>query len=491
MNEALKGAEVLGYTLVEPIGEGGMAEVWRGEHPTLGTSVAVKVMNPVLARQSDLVGRFQDEAKVQVKLQHPNIVRLENFSLDPLAMLMEYIEGRSLSEVIGREVGAMPVPRALPMMIQILDAVGFAHDNGVVHRDLKPSNVMVDADDKIKVMDFGIAKVLGSSGRTRTGTAMGTPAYMSPEQIKGAKDADHRSDVYALAITFYEMLAGRTPFEASKETDSDFELMDAQVNKVPPDPREFYPAISQAMVDMLMRGLEKAPEGRYQSVAEMRTALLDAAEEQAPASVVSKPTVIEGPVTTPPKRTATVVEESGPSEGENNPARTVAPPPVDSVGGLQGAGQWTSRKPLIAAAVGGGSILLVVLALVVGGSKEDNGDLESSAVEAPNETVQPDPVPVPSSTPSAPSVHWYCLCYAEKSSGSPEPATACRSTREQCLKLQKLAARGIRSFVANSVTRTCQHFYSAHPGDALGGRDLWIPSSRAGAWWSKGQCLIP
>ena len=491
MNEALKGTEILGYTLVELIGEGGMAEVWRGEHPTLGTSVAVKMMNPVLAQQSDLVGRFQDEAKVQVKLQHKNIVRLENFSLDPLAMVMEYVDGRSMSEVIGREVGPMPLPRALPMMLQILDAVGFAHDQGVVHRDLKPSNVMVDADDQIKVMDFGIAKVLGSGGRTRTGMAMGTPAYMAPEQIKGAKNADNRSDVYALAITFYEMLTGRTPFEASQETDSDYALMDAQVNTSPPDPRGFYPAIPQEAVDVLMRGLEKDPDKRYQNVAEMRAALLEAdGEADSPVSL-AKPTVVEKPRVSLSKPERTIIEELAQSVAENQPV--AVPPEVtgggSAVPGLSSAvpGLSASSTPFIAAAVGVGVVLCVVVALVASGS-DSNGEEE---VTTETEVQVEPPPPEPTPPPAEPSVAWYCLCYSEISGGGAEPATACRRTMEQCLKLQKVADRGIRSFVANSVTRTCQRYEAAHPGDSLGSRDLWLPSSRAGAWWSKGQCLIP
>ena len=159
MASELRGTELLGYRIVELIGEGGVGAVWRAEHPTLGTSVAVKVLDPLLARDAELVGRFADEARIQVQLRHENIVQVQNFSSDPLAMVMKYVPGRSLSQVIGREVGPIPFERALPLMEQILAAVGYAHEQGIVHRDLKPSNVVVTPEGVVKVMDFGIAKV--------------------------------------------------------------------------------------------------------------------------------------------------------------------------------------------------------------------------------------------------------------------------------------------------------------------------------------------
>ena len=273
MSIDLIGEEILGYRVVELVGEGGMATVWRAEHNLLKRNVAIKVLDPLLARDSDLVQRFIDEAQIQIDLRHQNIVAIENFSSDPLAMVMEYVEGRTLDEMIGREVGPIPVDKALPLMIQVLEAIGLAHSKGVVHRDLKPANILVTTDDMVKVMDFGIAKILGGSRLTRTGTSMGTAAYMSPEQIKGAKDVDERSDIYSLGITFYEMLAGRTPFEGSSQTESDFEIRMAQVQQEPPDPRTFYPAIPDSVVEVVLKALSKEPAERHQNIDELRAEL--------------------------------------------------------------------------------------------------------------------------------------------------------------------------------------------------------------------------
>ena len=251
--------EVFGFRLVERIGEGGMASVWRAEHAVLGRVVALKLLDPVLARQEQVVSRFLQEARIEATLDHPNVLRVENVSQDPPAILMEYVDGRALDEVIGREVGPIPLARALPLMEQILAGVAHAHAAGAVHRDLKPANVLVDRAGQVKVMDFGIARVLGEARRTRTGATLGTPHYMAPEQILSARAADERSDVYALGATFFEMLAGRPPFDA----ESDYAVMKAHEQDPPPDPRQFYPAIPEAVVAVLLRALAKrAPRRR-------------------------------------------------------------------------------------------------------------------------------------------------------------------------------------------------------------------------------------
>ena len=278
MYAELQGTHILGYRLEELIGEGGMGAVWKAEHPTLGTSVAIKLLDPLLARDPELVERFIDEAKIQSQLRHHGIVQLENFSTDPLAIILELVPGRALDDVIGREVGPIPFTRALPMMKSIIDTVGYAHRMGVLHRDIKPSNVLVTPDGHVKVMDFGVAKVLGQAGRTRTGASVGTPEYMAPEQVRGERDIDERADIYALGVTFYEMLAGRTPFEREALASGDFEIMDAQVRLEPPDPRDFYPAIPETVVGVVLTALSKEPAERYQSCDELKTALEVAAD---------------------------------------------------------------------------------------------------------------------------------------------------------------------------------------------------------------------
>ena len=430
MASDLIGDEVLGYQILEMIGEGGMASVWRARHKDLDTKlVAIKIMDPGLARNQEMVARFVDEARIQVKLKHENIVGVENFCREPPAMVLELVAGRPLSQVIGKEVGPMAFDRALPMMRKIMSAVGYAHDQGVVHRDLKPSNVLVDPDDGIKVMDFGIAKVLGSEGRTRTGATMGTPAYMAPEQIKGAKDVDERADIYALGITFYEMLAGQTPFEKDKDTDSEFALMEAQVHRDPPDPRTYYPGVPGEAVGVIMRALAKLPGDRFQTVHEMAAAM----EQVAPATAAGPPpaggskparTVIENDVrvgaclSLAPLPSPTVVE-TGPDPGYPGPGEEMVPnlrlgpcltvPPGYPGPGAGGDGAAANKRLVLIIAGVAAAVLLVVglavaLLLVGQTSSDQSGDMAAvvRSDEPPPEALEPQDAP-PVSDPAAAS----------------------------------------------------------------------------------------
>ena len=260
----LTGTEILGYKITGLIGEGGMAGVWRAEHPVLGKVVAIKVLDPLLARDERLVQRFLEEARIQVKLQHGGIVRVENFSQERLAILMEYIDGLPLDQVIERR-GVLPPEEALLIFKQVLATVNYAHKMKVIHRDVKPSNIMVQANGTVKMTDFGIARVLGSSRLTQTGTSMGTAHYMSPEQVLGRKDIDHRTDIYSLGVTFYEVLTGVTPFEGDGDpsSDSDFLIKQAHVNEPPPDPRKYRSDIPDAMACALLRAMAKDPDDRF------------------------------------------------------------------------------------------------------------------------------------------------------------------------------------------------------------------------------------
>ena len=212
------------YKIKNKIGEGGMGEVYLAEDENLGRQVAIKMLAPELMRNAELVERFKQEARLQASLIHPNIVALHTFFMheNMLYMVMEYAQGITLKEVI-KQKGKLDESTAKHIMLQILEGVGFAHQKGIVHRDLKPSNIMIDSNLDVKIMDFGIAKVLGDRGMTKTGTKMGTLYYMSPEQVKAEKDIDQRTDIYSLGIIYYEMLTGKVPFNT--DTESDFEVM--------------------------------------------------------------------------------------------------------------------------------------------------------------------------------------------------------------------------------------------------------------------------
>jgi len=181
---------------------------------------------------------------------------------EDVAFVMEHIEGRSLERMIGREVGPIPHEKALPLFNQLLDAVGYAHRQGIIHRDLKPANILVTNDNRVKVTDFGIAKAAGASKLTRTGTVLGTPIYMAPEQILG-KQVDHRADIYALGMTLYVMLAGRAPFD--EDETSEFVLLKSCMEDEIPDPRTYYPYIPDELVHAVRKAIDRSLNSRYSS----------------------------------------------------------------------------------------------------------------------------------------------------------------------------------------------------------------------------------
>jgi uncharacterized protein (TIGR02145 family) len=258
------GTNIRDYKILSKIGEGGMGSIYLAEDEMLGRKITLKVLNPVLSQDEQLIERFKQEAKVQASLIHPNIVTLHSFFREgtDYVMVMEYAEGKMLKEII-REEGKIDELRSVKILLQILEGLGFAHQRGVVHRDIKPSNIMVDSNSNIKIMDFGIAKVLGDKGLTRTGAKMGTVYYMSPEQIKALKDIDQRTDIYSLGITLYEMLTGKLPYNTT--TESDFEVMNEIVNNVIDDPREINPKLSDTIVKVIMKMTGKERERRYKT----------------------------------------------------------------------------------------------------------------------------------------------------------------------------------------------------------------------------------
>ncbi len=207
--------QIQNYKIISLLGEGGMGDVYLGEHISIKRKVAIKVLKPELVKNDEIRKRFKNEASMLAHLQHPNIVGLVDYveQEDGLFLIMEYVDGQGLDELIKAQHSPINIERAKKLMTQILQAFLYAHKNGIVHRDVKPSNILVTADDQIKVLDFGIAKLVGDDQHhlTKTGTQIGTVYYMSPEQVKG-KELDHRSDIYSLGVTFYELLSGVCPY---------------------------------------------------------------------------------------------------------------------------------------------------------------------------------------------------------------------------------------------------------------------------------------
>lgn len=257
------------YRILDKIGEGGMGTVYRGVDVMLDREVAVKVLKADLLSNQQLVERFRTEAVLLAKLNHPNIATLYGFLPvgNQFAMVMEFLRGTPLDSMIERQ-GPIPVETAIRLFGGILDAIGHAHRNGIVHRDIKPSNIIILADGTPKVMDFGIARALGSSHQTRAGAIVGTLEYMSPEQIKG-QETDGRSDIYSLGVLLFEMLTGRVPFSSQSE----YELLQAHIHAPAPTPRIFGPHIPETVAQVVLRALAKEPALRFQTAEEFKAAL--------------------------------------------------------------------------------------------------------------------------------------------------------------------------------------------------------------------------
>tara|TARA_B110000977_G_scaffold191673_1_gene264151 strand:+ start:12928 stop:14283 length:1356 start_codon:yes stop_codon:yes gene_type:complete len=211
------------YKITKLLGEGGMASVFEGEHELLGTKVAIKVLNPILSTNAQIKERFLNEAKLMASLDHPNITKVIDFDAQPgqLSIVMEYLNGEDLNDVIKKN-GALPENDIVNYFTQILSALQYSHEKGIVHRDIKPSNIFVLPNGHIKILDFGIAKLFGQgSEMTHTGTQIGTPIYMSPEQVKADKSIDHRSDIYSLGVTLYYAFNGKPPYDANTTSQYD------------------------------------------------------------------------------------------------------------------------------------------------------------------------------------------------------------------------------------------------------------------------------
>jgi len=257
------------YKIEEKIGEGGMGAVYRGVDTMLDREVAIKALRPELASQDSIVERFRTEAVTLAKLNHPNIATL--FSLfrhgEELYMVLEFVRGETLDSILKRR-GALPADEAIPVFCQVLDGIDHAHQLGIVHRDIKPANMMLTEKGTLKVLDFGIARLLGSARMTRAGNIIGTLEYMAPEQVRG-QETDGRSDIYALGMMLYEVLTGRLPFDSENE----FELMKMQTEQMPVNPRELNPNIPEAVEEAIMRAIRKDPNERFQTAGDFREML--------------------------------------------------------------------------------------------------------------------------------------------------------------------------------------------------------------------------
>ncbi|HET9986893.1 MAG TPA: serine/threonine-protein kinase [Kofleriaceae bacterium] len=400
-DDRLIGTEVGRYRIERLLGEGGMGRVYLAVQPMIGSQVAIKILSDECARSPELLERFFAEARAVNLIRHEGIVNVLDMAVLPDGrpfIVMEFVEGTTLANALHTE--RLPLGGLVQIMCEVFSALAAAHAIGIVHRDLKPDNVLVTGEGHAKVLDFGIAKLApglqqGVSPRTQTGALLGTPHYMSPEQISGKGQVDARSDVYAAGVMLYEAITGRRPFEG----ETLFDLMRAHLEQPPPSPRALRPELPPAIEHVVWTALAKRPEDRFQSATAMAHALQHAAtelpaHEWRPVSSRSGVPMISrsGSRAAPPPSPADFAHRS-----------TVATPPPPP----------SRRRLWIAAAVLSiVAIVVVIVALSQGGTPPP----AQVATAAPPMVIQPTPAPPAGTPPTNPAP-------ANPPPANPAPAT--------------------------------------------------------------------
>lgn len=263
------------WRIEERIGQGAMGSVFRGRELKSGSAVAVKVLAPEHCRKPKVLARFEREADLMVQLRHPNIVQLLGHGrLRALPYLvMEYLEGMTLSEVLEAKGGRLPVADTIALVKPIASGLAFLHRNGLVHRDIKPQNIFLTSKGRVTILDLGVVRDQHNPGLTKPGAMVGTPYYMSPEQIAGLEDVDRRTDVYALAAMSFELLTGRPPFLGS----NNFEVLYGHKNSAVPDAAALVRSITKPVANALIHGMAKRREERPETASEFAAELEAAA----------------------------------------------------------------------------------------------------------------------------------------------------------------------------------------------------------------------
>jgi serine/threonine protein kinase len=300
------GQTIGNYMLTAKLGEGGMGVVYLAEHPVIGRRVAMKAIHPELSRNPEVVSRFVTEAKSVNQIGNEHIVDIHDFgttSDGEFYFIMEFLQGEALSDVL-KTNAPMESTRALAVAAQVADALASSHEHGIIHRDLKPENIFLitkgHVHDFVKVLDFGLAKLTQGddkvSHKTRTGSVMGTPYYMAPEQCEGKASIDHRADIYSLGVILFEMVTGKVPFGGEGYGEIIVKHMTAAV----PAPRAINPLLPVSVEAVILRALAKPREARFQTMGEFAAALADpeayfasVAVEPPQAASPAMPTVIE------------------------------------------------------------------------------------------------------------------------------------------------------------------------------------------------------
>ncbi len=385
------------YRIDALLGQGGMGTVYLATDEMLGRQVAVKVLRLDVTASPTTLERFRKEAQILARLDHPHILRLHGFSRheDLLYMVTHYVEGDSLLRLLERQ-SVVELPQALAWAREILDALEYAHAAGIVHRDIKPGNILIDQRGRVQLLDFGIARLVEDDSLTQTGHAVGTLAYMAPEQVLG-ETVDGRADLYAFAIVFCQMLAGRRPWRSTTAAGVVREIVDGPA----PEVAALLPAVAAPFVPILQQTLSRRPEDRPPTAAHLREAL-DATARAA--GIVVPPTPSSGavPVSPVPGGRASMASSSAsiPVFAPTASATTVTVPPP--VAARPHAPRWLP--------ISGGLLLCVALALGWTMTRRPSSSPPSPEAQTTHmgadagpstpSTPATDPAPVPLAAPS-------------------------------------------------------------------------------------------
>ncbi len=402
------GEMVGAYRVIAQLGQGGMATVYKAYHAGLDRYVAIKVLHPAFKEDNTFLARFQREARVLAKLEHPNIVPIYDFAEhdgQPY-LVMKYIEGETLKSRLSSG------PVSLAETIKVVDAVGsalaYAHKQGVLHRDIKPSNVIITHNGFYYLSDFGLARIASAGESTLSqDTMLGTPSYISPEQAKGVRDLDGRTDIYSFGVVLYEMLVGRVPFSG----DTPFAVIHDHIYTPLPPPTAVNPNVTPALEMFLLKALAKERADRFPDVSAMTTAFHQALESQPPV-VIPAQARIQADAAVPAQSLPSKKETRG--KGKPGAATVLAPPPAPTVLAQKDSAAETAveGKPAvkpadkkrkwiwIAGAVGLG--LCLCFSCLLAGRAINNAQRTQTAVALTAQPTQPQPLtpPVAVGTPA-------------------------------------------------------------------------------------------
>lgn len=470
MAQSIKIGQTFGkYQIIESLGRGGMAEVYKAYQETLDRHVAIKVMHPFLAEESDFLGRFKREARAMASLNHPHIVRVFDFDIqdDVYYIVMEYVSGGTLTKRL-EELSAkgewLPLQETLKIILQVAEAMAYAHRQGMIHRDIKPSNIMLNEQGNAVLTDFGLAKILSGPTYTATNATIGTPAYMSPEQGMG-ETGDGRSDIYALGVLLFQMVTGRLPYQAT----TPLATLMKHINEPVPSPLKYNPNVPAGVQQMIGKAMAKAPEARYQTAGELIRDL-QRAIRNAETDVTATMTVL--PVVSP-------ITPAGPTQLATKPAETVVTPLTDDK-----AKDKRPKTGWLWVGIGGLFLLFLLVGLAVVFSAGRNKPtptpetvvaVEASATHSPSPTATHSPE-APTATPSPTS----------EPTASPSPTATPTASHTPTLAVSATASATCVNGVelVNSYTYQSTQFRAAPAGATF--PINWVLKNSGNCPWPAG-----